>query len=330
MQRQRGNVFAMLAQGRQGHRNYIQPVIEVLPEFARLDRLFQVPVGGGDDARVKGQQAGASQSLELTLLQDSQQFGLEQRSHFADFVEQQRSVLGGFKLALLGRGRAGESSFLMPKQFALQQSFRNRSAVDGDEWPAGAQAVGMNGAGHQLFASSAFPADENCRIALCHPSDKLADPRHCSALANQRVRAHVRTEPLVFSPQRIELQQVLQRDCGNARNRAQEVRVVLAEWWRCRRRSQVDYAEDVLHRNQGNAQHVFIRRGRSRSGCEDSTAFPPGSLCPFLSDDYFLLCLAVAVPRARRVGFLICVRLQHDCTLCRRDHLENQPQQIAL
>src|SRR5580704_11437234 len=54
MQRQRGNVFAMLAQGRQGHRNYIQPVIEVLPEFARPDRLFQVPVGGGDDARVKG------------------------------------------------------------------------------------------------------------------------------------------------------------------------------------------------------------------------------------------------------------------------------------
>ena len=36
------------------------------------------------------------------MLQDSQKFGLEQRSHFADFVEQHRSVLGGFKLALLG------------------------------------------------------------------------------------------------------------------------------------------------------------------------------------------------------------------------------------
>jgi hypothetical protein len=67
--------------------------------------------------------------------------------------------------------------------------------------------------------------------SLCHPSNEFGDPQHRLALAYQRVFAHVRAEPLVLGPQRIELQQVLQRDIGNAGNRAQEVRVVLAKWW---------------------------------------------------------------------------------------------------
>ena len=63
----------------------------------------------------------------------------------------------------------------------------------------------MNGAGHQFFASSAFPADEHRRIALCHLSEKLGDPRiarlspiRASAPTSARSRR-------VFSPQRIEL-----------------------------------------------------------------------------------------------------------------------------
>ena len=89
----------------------------------------------------------------------------------------------------------------------------------------------MDGARYQFLARAALSPNEHRRIALRDASDELRDPRHRPALADQRVCAGIRSEPLVLSPQRIELQQVLQRDCGNARNRAEEVRVVLAEWW---------------------------------------------------------------------------------------------------
>ena len=57
---------------------------------------------------------------------------------------------------------------------------------------------------------------------------------------------------------------------------------------------------------------------------------PHGPLRPLLPDNQLLLCFSVAAPRASRVGFLICVRLQHNCALGGGDHFENQPQQLAL
>ena len=103
MHRQRGNVFAMLAQGRQRHRNHIQPVIEVLPEFAGLDRLLQVLVRCGDHAGVKRQQAVAPEPLEFTLLQDPQQLACNSGAISPISSSNKRSVLSRFKLALLGR-----------------------------------------------------------------------------------------------------------------------------------------------------------------------------------------------------------------------------------
>ena len=219
----------MLAQWRQRHGNDIQAVIKVLAEFAGLDGLLQVLVGGRNDAGVEGQQAGPAQAFEFTLLQDAQQLGLQQRGHLADFVEEQRPVLGDFELALLEAGSAGEGALLVAEQFALQQGFRYGGAVDGDERLVGTQAVGVNGAGHQFLAGAALAADEHGRIAFRHSPDELGDAQHRPALADQGVGAHVRPETLVLGPQRVELQQVLQRDRGDARNRAEEVHVVLAE-----------------------------------------------------------------------------------------------------
>ena len=90
----------------------------------------------------------------------------------------------------------------------------------------------------------------------------------------------------------------------------------------------VDHPENVLHRNQGNAQDMFIWHGRGRGGCEYSTAFPHGALRPFLADDHSLdlrhdsRCMADWVPHLRwPAGQLRRVR---------RDHFGNQPQQLAL
>ena len=103
----------MLAQWRRNDGNHIQPIIQILPEFAGLDRLLQVLVRCGHDAGVKRQQAVSPEPFEFTLLQDPQELGLQERSHLPDFVQEQRSVLGGFELALPDRDGARESSLFV-------------------------------------------------------------------------------------------------------------------------------------------------------------------------------------------------------------------------
>src|ERR1700683_4725385 len=100
MQGKDWNVYAMLAQRGQSHGNHVQAKIQVLPEFTRLDRLFQIFVGRGQYTRVEWEQAASPETFEFPLLQDAQEFGLQQRSHLPDFVEEQRPILGDFELAL--------------------------------------------------------------------------------------------------------------------------------------------------------------------------------------------------------------------------------------
>src|SRR4029077_10645292 len=106
---------------------------------------------------------------------------------------------------------AGEGSLFMPEQFALQQVFWNGSTVDSDEWFAGPCAVGMNCAGDEFLAGSAFAANQYCTVPPSHTPDESADPQHRLALADQRAfRLHIAAQALILSLQRIQLRQVFQ------------------------------------------------------------------------------------------------------------------------
>jgi hypothetical protein len=52
---------------------------------------------------------------DLTLLQDSQQLGLQIQRHFADLVEKKDSAVGSAEYAQRPSIRAGEGPFLMPE-----------------------------------------------------------------------------------------------------------------------------------------------------------------------------------------------------------------------
>ena len=53
-----------------------------------------------------------------------------------------------------------ECATLVPEEFTFEEVFGNRRAVDGEERPAGALAVIVDGAGNQLFSCAAFARDE--------------------------------------------------------------------------------------------------------------------------------------------------------------------------
>src|SRR4029078_7771674 len=86
--RQRQGVVRAIAQRRQVNVNHVQPVKEILPEGAVGEVLFQVTVGGGDDAHVDLLAARRAQRANLALLQDAQQLGLQRGRQLGDLVQE--------------------------------------------------------------------------------------------------------------------------------------------------------------------------------------------------------------------------------------------------
>src|SRR5512143_887866 len=127
---QKRNVFFPLPQRRKGNRDDVQPIIQVLPKKRLLNRLFQIPVGGGDHPDVGLEALVGSQALKFPVLQNSQKFHLGARGEVSNLVEKDGSAVGFFKSAYPSMGRSCESASLMAEEFALQEGFGNRSAAD--------------------------------------------------------------------------------------------------------------------------------------------------------------------------------------------------------
>src|SRR6202034_1750857 len=111
------------------------------------DRVFEVAMGGGDDAHVAAHLHVVADAFEYPLLQYSQQFDLHRRAHVPDLIEEQRAALGDFKAALAGGHGTCEGALFVAKQFGFQQFRRNGAAIDGNEWPLATWTEIVNGPG---------------------------------------------------------------------------------------------------------------------------------------------------------------------------------------
>ena len=81
-------------------------------------------------------------------------------------------------------GRAGEGAFFVAEQFAFQQVFRNGGAVDGEEGPAIALAVMIDGAGDEFLAGAAFAGDQGRGVAAGELADDFENVLHGLAAAD--------------------------------------------------------------------------------------------------------------------------------------------------
>ena len=89
-----------------------------------MDASHEVAVGGGDDAHVDRAGLRAAHALELAVLQDAQQLGLQRDGQLADLVQEQRPPVGQLEAAELARQGAGEGALLVAEQLALDQARR--------------------------------------------------------------------------------------------------------------------------------------------------------------------------------------------------------------
>src|SRR5438270_5408512 len=127
------DVVGTLTQGRQVQCDDIETIVEIRAEAARLDFFLEIAIRCGDETRVDRNRFGGADRNHLAMLQNTQKLDLRRGRSLADLVEKERSRRGrGEKTFLVSHG-AGERSLHVTEQFALQQSFRERAAVDGEE-----------------------------------------------------------------------------------------------------------------------------------------------------------------------------------------------------
>src|SRR5260370_40508173 len=116
---QRRNIFPALPQRWQRDRKHIQPVVEIAAKFVALHHFDQIPVGRGYEPNVHLVSPSAAQALELLLLQDTQQFGLQGLRNIAHFVDEQRPSVRQFETANLLRYGSGERASLVAEKLAF-------------------------------------------------------------------------------------------------------------------------------------------------------------------------------------------------------------------
>src|SRR5262245_63547006 len=71
-----------------------EPIIKILPEFSFLDRACGRPIRCRNHTHGDLDIGGSAHASDLSLLQHAQEFCLQFRVHFGDFVKEERASLG--------------------------------------------------------------------------------------------------------------------------------------------------------------------------------------------------------------------------------------------
>ena len=124
--------FAQRGQGDGGDGD---PIVEIGPELAGVHLLFQLSVGGRDEAQADLDLVGAAEPAKAPALEEIEQLGLHLRAELRDFVEEQGTAVGHLDESALGFPGVREGTLLVAEQLGLEQVGGQRRAVDLDEPP---------------------------------------------------------------------------------------------------------------------------------------------------------------------------------------------------
>src|ERR1700731_466375 len=119
----------------------------------------------------------------MSVLKHSQQFCLHFQRKIADLVEKERAPVSSLEATDLAYNRAGKSSLFVTEEFTLQESHRNRGAVQLDERASRPSATSVNGRGDQFFASTCLAFDQDRRVRRSNCLDQFQDFHQTRAIS---------------------------------------------------------------------------------------------------------------------------------------------------
>src|SRR5271170_3051250 len=172
--REQRNIFPPLTKRRHEKRDHIQTIEEVLPEVAARDLLLQVFIGRSDHAHIDLYWTRRTYWIKSALVESAQHLRLHLQAHVSHFVQEQRAAIGTLKGASLFRRFAGYRAVAIAKEFALDEVFRNRSAVEFDEDAVAPRTARVDRSRDQLFPASRFAEDQHAPVGRGHQLDLLA------------------------------------------------------------------------------------------------------------------------------------------------------------
>ena len=159
-----GNLVAPLAQRPDRQADDVEAVEEIFAEPAGAHRVFEVGVGGGDDADVDGESGGLAERGDLARLEEAEQLRLQVEAQLADFVEEEGAVAGAADEAGVVAVGAGERAAAVAEELAFEQVAGHGGAIEGDEGLPGAIGEVVDGAGENLLAGAAVAGDEDIDV----------------------------------------------------------------------------------------------------------------------------------------------------------------------
>ena len=123
----------MLAKSGQVERDHVEPVKEVRAELFLADGFLQILVRGRKKAHIQLDGARPADAHKFAFLEDAQQFCLECKRKFPHFIKENAPTLGDFQETLFLANSAGESSFFVAEELALEKRLCDRGTVQRDE-----------------------------------------------------------------------------------------------------------------------------------------------------------------------------------------------------
>src|SRR6185369_13024164 len=112
---------------------------------------------------------------DLAAFQKSEQRLLKVEVDLADFVQEYRTVIGGFKHSHPVTIGAGISAAHGAEQFTLEHRRSHRAAVPHDERLLGAQTIAPDHASHNFLAGAGLALDDYRGVGWGGPRNRLID-----------------------------------------------------------------------------------------------------------------------------------------------------------
>jgi hypothetical protein len=148
--------------------NDLDAIQEVCSESSRRHQFPEVAIGSGDHANIDAEgTAFAADRLNLTALKESKQMRLHLQAHFTYFIQKDGAPVSRLQASDSVPVGPCETAPGMAKQLSLEETFRDRGAVDGNKWATGTGRPGMNAPGDDILPDTALAGDEHFRVAGC-------------------------------------------------------------------------------------------------------------------------------------------------------------------
>src|SRR5690606_10943914 len=125
---------------------------------------------------------------ERSFLQNTKQLGLDGKRHFAYLIKEDGAGACRFKKTRFGLACAGERTFLMSKQFAFHQCFRDGSTVERNKLALVTGRRTMHAPRYQFFTGTTFALDKNICVGTANFLYQLCQPPHLGAVADDVVQ----------------------------------------------------------------------------------------------------------------------------------------------